>query len=240
MRTKILQVFALSVAGVFAFGGSAQAQFMGGPMGGPYFGGFGNGLGWGAWGAGSTPAGSFLLGSAAQTAAAGEYNLLTSIGEKNYQDAYEHWIDNQKKREETYFEMRRMNASYRAETRSPPVSMEKLISFSNSRMPSRLTADQLDAAKGELKWPHILQRPEFANQREALETLFVERAKRPYHTGLGTENYREVRMITDDMHDMLRSLIEDISPDEFIIGNKFLNSLSYEARFDPELNVVKQ
>jgi hypothetical protein len=121
-----------------------------------------------------------------------------------------------------------------------PASMEKLISFSNARMPSRLTEEQLDPAKGELKWPHILQRPEFAKQREALETLFVERAKRPYHTGLGTENYREVRMITDDMHDVLRSLIENISPDEFITGNKFLNSLSYEARFDPELSVVKQ
>lgn len=240
MRTKCWRVFALSLVGTLALASSAQAQFMGGPFGGPYFGGFGYGLGWGAWGAGSTPAGSFLLGSAAQTAAAGEFVALSSIGAKNYQDAYEHWIDNQKKREETYFEMRRMNASYRAETRRPPASMEKLISFSNARMPSRLTAEQLDPAKGELKWPHILQREEFAKQREAISTLFVERAKRPYHTGLGTENYREVRMITDDMHDLLRSLIEDITPDEFIAGNKFLNSLSYEARFDPELNVVKQ
>lgn len=239
MKTKCLRVFALGLVGIFALASSAQAQFMGGPFGGPYFGGYG-GWGWGSWGAGSTPAGSFLLGSAAATAAAGEFNALTSIGAKNYQDAYEHWIDNQKKREETYFEMRRMNASYRAETRRPPVSMEKLISFSNARMPSRLTAEQLDPSKGELKWPHILQREEFAKQREAIETLFTERAKRPYHTGLGTENYREVRMITDDMHDLLRSLIEDITPDEFIAGNKFLNSLSYEARFDPELNVVKQ
>ena len=239
MNSNYLRVFALSAAGVFALAGSAQAQFMGGPVGGPFFGGFG-GYGLGYYGAGTTPAGSFLLGAGAATAAAGEFNLLTSIGAKNYQDAYEHWIDNQKKREETYFEMRRMNASYRAEMRGAPVSMEKLISFSNARMPTRLTSDQLDPAKGELKWPHILQRPEFDKQREALDTLFVERAKRPYHTGLGTENYREVRMITDDMHDLLRSLISDISPDEFIVGNKFLNSLSYEARFDPELNVVKQ
>lgn len=239
MKSHWTRVIALSAASIFALASSAQAQMMGAPIGGPFFGGYG-GYGLGYYGAGTTPAGSFLLGAGALTAAAGEYNLLTSIGEKNYQDAYEHWIDNQKKREETYFEMRRMNASYRAETRSPPASMEKLISFSNARMPSRLTEEQLDPAKGELKWPHILQRPEFAKQREALETLFVERAKRPYHTGLGTENYREVRMITDDMHDVLRSLIENISPDEFITGNKFLNSLSYEARFDPELSVVKQ
>ncbi|HEV7221541.1 MAG TPA: hypothetical protein VGN42_02510 [Pirellulales bacterium] len=236
MKTKYLRILALSACGVLAWSGSVHAQVFGGPFGGAFFG--GGGYGMYGYGAGSTAAGSFLAGSAMQTAAAGQYNLLTSLGEKNYQDAYEHWIDNQKKREETYFEMRRMNASYRAETRSPPPSMEKLISFSNARMPSRLTAQQLDPVKGEVKWPRILQRPEFAPQRTALEALFSERATQPYSTGLGTENYREVRLITDDMHDVLRGLISDITPDEFIAGNKFLNSLSYEARFDPDLNVV--
>lgn len=242
MSTKRFTIVTAIAVAVVSVAGSAQAQMMGGPYGGAYFGGLGYpgfGYGWGFMGAGSTAAGGFLLGSAAQTMAAGQYNLMTSIGEKNYEDAYEHWIDNQKKREETYFEMRRMNASYRAETRRPTPSMEKLISFSNSRMPTRLTAEQWDSDKGEIRWPKILKREEFAAQREALDSLFVERVKQPYSTGLGTENYREVRIITDGMHDLLRTLIGEISPDEFIIGNKFLNSLAYEARFDPDLNVVK-
>ena len=242
MGTKLLRIVALSALATIGLASSAQAQFWGGPTGGAFFGGGFPGMGYGGYGygygAGSTPAGSFLAGSAMQTAAAGEYNLMTAMAAKNYQDAYEHWIDNQKKREETYFEMRRMNASYRAETRRPTPSMEKLISFSNSRIPDRLTAEQLDAAKGEIKWPHILKREEFAPQRDALNALFAERVKQPYSTGIGTENYREVRLITDDMHDLLRSLIGDITPDEFIAGNKFLNSLAYEARFDPQLNVV--
>ncbi len=234
-------VAAIAVAAVSVVS-SAQAQMMGGPYGGAYFGGMGYpgfGYGWGFMGAGSTAAGGFLLGSAAQTMAAGQYNLMTSMGEKNYQDAYEHWIDNQKKREETYFEMRRMNASYRAETRRPTPSMEKLISFSNSRMPARLSAEQWDPAKAEIRWPKILTREEFAAQREALDSLFAERVKQPYSTGLGTENYREVRIVTDGMHDMLRTLIGEITPDEFIVGNKFLNSLAYEARFDSDMSIVK-
>ncbi|HVX64885.1 MAG TPA: hypothetical protein VHC19_29980 [Pirellulales bacterium] len=244
MSTKRFTIVAAIAVAAVSLAGSAQAQMWGGPYGGAYFGGMGYpgmGFGWGLGygGAGSTAAGGFLLGSAAQTAAAGQYNLLTSMGEKNYQDAYEHWIDNQKKREETYFEMRRMNASYRAETRRPTPSMEKLISFSNSRIPARLTAEQWDPAKGEIRWPNILKREEFAPQREALDSLFVERVKQPYSTGLGTENYREVRIITDGMHDVLRTLIGEITPDEFIVGNKFLNSLAYEARFDPDLNIVK-
>lgn len=237
MRTKYLRILALSAVGVLAWANLVQAQGFGGPFGGAFFGG-GYGYGMYGYGAGSTPAGSFLAGSAMLTAAAGQADFMNSLAAKNYQDAYEHWIDNQKKREETYFEMRRMNASYRAETRSPPPSMEKLISFSNARMPSRLTAEQLDPVKGEVKWPRILQRPEFAPQRAALAALFSERATQPYSTGLGTENYREVRLITDDMHDVLRGLIGDISPDEFIAGNKYLNSLAYEARFDPDLNVA--
>lgn len=242
MSTKRFTILAATAIAVAALAGSAQAQVWGGPYGGAYFGGMGYpGMGYGGYGyygAGSTPAGSFFLGAAAATAAEGEYNLLTSMGAKNYQDAYEHWIDNQKKREETYFEMRRMNASYRAEMRRPAPSMEKLISFSNSRMPARLTAEQWDPVKGEIRWPHILKREEFAAQRGALDSLFVERVKQPYSTGLGTENYREVRIITDGMHDLLRSLIGEITPDEFIAGNKFLNSLAYEARFDPDLNIA--
>jgi len=40
------------------------------------------------------------------------------------------------------------------------------------------------------------------------------------------------------MHDILRSLLDVITPDEFIMGNKFLNSVSYEARFEPDTTLV--
>jgi hypothetical protein len=222
---------------LLAVSSTAQAQF-GGPVGGPMMGGLG---GWGGYGgpyAGSTVAGSFLIGSAYQTMAAGEAELYDSMASKNYQDAYEHWIENQKLRESTYFDMRRLNASYRAETHGAVPSPEQLVAFSKARLPERLSTDQLQAESGQIKWPQVLLRDEFAPERAALEYLFAERATRPYSTGLGTQNYREVRRVTDDMHDILRSLLDVITPDEFILGNRFLNSVSFEARFEPDTTLV--
>lgn len=236
MRTRTLAL-ALGALGLLAVSSTAQAQF-GGPYGGPFVGGYGGwgGSNWG-WSGGSTAWGSALLGTAAATQAAGEAELMDSMAQKNYQDAYEHWIENQKLREQTYFDMRRMNASYRAETheRIPP---EQLIAFSKARLPERLSTEQLQADTGQIKWPQVLLREEFAPERAALEYLFAERATRPYSTGLGTQNYREVRRVTDDMHDILRSLLDVITPDEFILGNRFLNSVAFEARFEPDTTLV--
>lgn len=246
MKTKFFSL-ALVLLGVAAMAVPAHAQFFG-PVGGPIMaggigggGGYGGGYGRGYFGGGSyapffasTALGSDLLGGAALTAAAGQATLDASMAAVNAQNAYQHWIENQKLREQTYFDMRRMNASYRAETRGKPPTPEQLISFSKARLPDRLTADQLDQERGQIKWPQVLMREDFAPMRAALEYLFAERAAHPYSTGLGTDNYREIRGVTDDLHDMLRNLLPEFSPDEFIAGNKFVNSLAYEARFEPD------
>ncbi|OYV67044.1 MAG: hypothetical protein B7Z72_10280 [Gemmatimonadetes bacterium 21-71-4] len=179
-----------------------------------------------------------MLGGAALTAAAGAAELADSLAVRNYQAAYQHWMENQKLREETYFDMRRMNASYRAESRGTAPTPEQLVAFSKSRLPERLTNEQFDPERGQIKWPQVLLRDAFAPERAALEYLFAERATRPYSAGLGTQNYREVRRVTDDMHDVLRAVLDVITPDEFIVGNKFLNSVAYEARFEPDSTLV--
>jgi hypothetical protein len=148
------------------------------------------------------------------------------------------WLDGRWQRESTYFDMRRMNASYRSESRAAPSTPEQLVAFSKARLPERMTNEQLDPERGQIKWPQVLLRDEFAPQRAALEYLFAERATRPYSTGLGTQNYREVRRVTDDMHDILRMLLDMVTPDEFIAGNKFINSVAYEGRFEPDSSLV--
>jgi hypothetical protein len=198
----------------------------------------GFGYGWGLIGAGSTAAGSALLGGAALTAAAGEAELMDSMAQKNYQEAYQHWLENQKLREGTYFDMRRADASYRAESHLAAPTPEQSVALSRSRLPRRLSEEQLNPQGGQLKWPEILLRDEFASDRAAVERLFAERTARPYDAGRGTRNCREVRQVTDDMHDTLRTLLPTITPDEFIVGNKFLNSLVYEARFVPDSSLA--
>ena len=202
-------------------------------------GGYG-GFGYGGMGAGSTAAGSFLAGAAMYTQGAGQYNLYTSMAAKNYQDAYGQWMDNQKKREQTYFDMRRMNASYRAEMeaqRSHPTS-DQIVAFNKSRDPERLSAEKYDAAKGVLNWPPVLKEPEFAAQRDKLESLFAERMSDPGNAGLGTHNYRDTQRVVNDMHDALHAKLDQISADEYIAASKFLRSVGYESRFVPESNLA--
>lgn len=249
MRTRTLAVV-MGLATMLVCTSAANAQFFGVPVGGAwggYGGGRGSGGGYGVGAAGgvftpfyaSTAQGDPLYGTAAVTAAAGQAALNASMGAEYLQNAYQHWIENQKLRTQTYLDMRRMNASYRAENRVQAPTPEQLIIFNKSRLPDRLTADQLDQEHGQIKWPHVLLRDEFASERAALEYLFAERAARPYNTGLGTQNYREIRRVTDDLHDTLRGVLDEITADEFIAGNKFINSLAYEGRFEPDTNVAK-
>lgn len=193
----------------------------------------GGGYGYGGAGYGSTVFGSYLGGMAALTNAAGQYNLTTSMGAVNYQQAYSMWIQNQKLREQTYFDMRRMNASYRAEQEMmhPHATQDQLIEFAKKRLPQRLSANDFDPPHGVINWPQVLKGKDFDENRHELEGLFATAAADPSDAGLGTQNYRDIQHAVAKLSDKLHSKIKDYSPDEYIPARKFLTSLGYEARF---------
>jgi hypothetical protein len=224
MKTRLL-VFLAALMMV----SDASAQRRGG--GGFGFGGYG--------GAGSTAAGSFLAGSAALTYAAGTYNLNTSKAAVNYQQAYQHYIENRKLAVQTYFDLRRMNASYRAEQemQHPHATPDEIAAFNQARMPEPLSANAFDPGHGVLDWPPLLTRSEFADNRSQIEGLFGEWAADPHGSGLGTENYRNIQHAVADTSDKLHSEIKDFSPDEYIAASKFLKSLAFQAR-SPSGNTV--
>lgn len=189
------------------------------------------GGGIGFMGAGSTPLGSAMLGTAAMTWAGGMYNMYTGQAAVSYQQAYQHWIENQKLRTQTYFDMRRMNASYRAEMemQHPHATPEEIVAFNEARMPAPLSGNEFDPGKGVVEWPPLLQRKEFNDSRARLEGLLAAWAADPHGSGLGTENYRDIRHALSDMSDTLHSEIKDVTPNEYIAASKFLKSLGYEA-----------
>lgn len=235
MRTKFFAVAAV-LSGLLAYSGAANAQFFGYPMGG----------GWGGWGCGyapfygSTPYGDALYGTAAMTAAAGQATLYGSMAAVNAQEAYGQWIENQKLATQNSIDISKMVSSYRAENRPKPPTPEQVISFNKSRLPDRLAPDQLDQKAGHIKWPALLTRDEFAADRATLETLFAERATRPYATGLGTQNYHDILHATANLHHTLHGLLGSIPADEFIAANRFITSLAYEARFEADTSAAQQ
>jgi hypothetical protein len=228
MKSRFI-LLALSLTLVVAADASAQQRRYGNGYGGY---GYGYGPGWGYMGAGSTALGSSMLGMGAMTQAAGTYNLNTAAAGTYYQQAYQQWILNQKLREQTYFDMRRMNASYRAEEamQHPPATPEQIQEINHARLPAELSANEFDPAHGVIEWPALLRRPEFADKRAHVEELFAQAVADPHEAGLGTQNYRDIRDAIGDMSDDLHSEIGHFTPDEYIAASKFLKSLAFEAR----------
>ncbi|HET6878757.1 MAG TPA: hypothetical protein VFI31_01225 [Pirellulales bacterium] len=191
----------------------------------------GRGGGYGG-GAGSTPFGSAMAGMAMFTSAAGQYNLYTSQAAVNYQQAYQHYIQNRKLAVQTYFDLRRMNASYRAEQEMlhPHATPDEIAAFNQARLPEPLSGNVFDPGHGVIDWPPILRRSEFDDGRHTVEGLFTEWSSDPHESGLGTENCRNIQHAVADLGDKLHSEIKQFQPDEYIAASKFLRSLAYQAR----------
>lgn len=198
------------------------------------------GGGGGGYGAGSTPFGSAMAGMAMYTSSLGQYNLATSMAAVNYQQAYSQYIMNRKLAVQTYFDMRRMNASYRAEQEMlhPHATPDEIAAFNQARLPVPLSEHDFDPSHGVIAWPPLLQRSEFDDYRHKVEGLFTEWSSDPHGAGLGTQNCRDIQHAVADMSDKLHAEIKQFQPDEYIAATKFLRSLAYQARLAPDNSVA--
>jgi hypothetical protein len=90
----------------------------------------------------------------------------------------------------------------------------------------------------DLKWPAPLRRPEFDEPRKSLNVKIpnaVDEAKKSGRVGQG-----QLRDIKDDMqamHDILRRLVDDMAPGDYIEAKHYLNTLneSVKALSDPNV-----
>jgi hypothetical protein len=140
--------------------------------------------------------------------------------------AYRLRLENRAKAARVRAEQRRIADSRRAKSRLETYAENKSISINESR---GLSADELDAENGQLRWPDVLQGTTFADVRSQLDALFVERALRP---GQGTETCLHIQSVTDEFHKKLKSKIRDLPAKDYIAGDKFLKKLRYEIRVD--------
>lgn len=175
---------------------------------------------------------------------AGMASLITAPAKAavNYQQAYQLSIQNHKLAVQTYFDLRRMNASYRAEQEMlhPHATPEEIAAFNQARMPPPLSGNEFDPGHGVIDWPPLLQRAEFDDYRHQLEGHFSEWASDPHAAGLGTQNCRDIQHLVADMSDKLHSEIKQFQPDEYIAATKFLRSLAFEARSSPGNTVASK
>ncbi|MGH7134346.1 MAG: hypothetical protein ACREHD_01315, partial [Pirellulales bacterium] len=175
---------------------------------------------------------------------AGMASLITAPAKAavSYQQAYQLYIQNHKLAVQTYFDLRRMNASYRAEQEMlhPHATPEEIAAFNQARQPPPLSGNEFDPGHGVIDWPPLLQRSEFDDYRHQLEGHFSEWASDPHAAGLGTQNCRDIQHVVADMSDKLHSEIKQFQPDEYIAATKFLRSLAFEARSAPGNTVASK
>jgi hypothetical protein len=75
----------------------------------------------------------------------------------------------------------------------------------------------------------VLQSTSFADVRSRLDALFIERALRP---GQGSETSLQIQQVTNEFHKRLKAKIRELSARDFIAGDKFLEKITYDIRYD--------
>jgi hypothetical protein len=187
--------------------------------------------GYGIYGGGhaSTAAEGFQRGFADVVRSAGQYNLLTSEAAINYEEARSKHLDNRLKATETYFEMRRINKSYRDSQRKARPSNEQLQRIAAMGRPDRLAPTELDPVSGTINWPLILRDEAYRSLTAKLQDQFAQRAER---SGvIGHEAYQAIQQTVDEGLALLRSNAESYRPNDYLQAKKFLESLATEARY---------
>ncbi len=157
-----------------------------------------------------------------------------SLAAINLEEATSRALDNAKKTEETFFEMRKINREYTAAERGPRLTPEQLARIAKQMTPARLTAYQLNPVSGTVNWPSILMYDEFAEGRESVNKLF---ANRDASAGLGSPTNRAIVAAANDLLNVFKGHINDMSANEYVVGKRFLDSLAYESQFAPGITV---
>jgi hypothetical protein len=179
---------------------------------------------WGGSGGASTVAGSSLNGMASVISARGDAALSTSAAAVNMTQAQKQEIENRNAATNTYFQMRQTNKQARAAEEGPRPTVEQLARIAKDGLPKPLSPSEVNQVTGQIYWPSALQMEGFAAQRAQVEALTATRAK--YGT-LGYADQMKLRESINGMAKQLKSQINDIPQQDYMVCRDFLKRLLY-------------
>jgi hypothetical protein len=181
---------------------------------------------YGGWGTGgvTTAAGSAMNGMASAISARGDANLANSAAAMNLTQAQSQEIQNRQQATNTYFELRETNKAAQDAERGPNPTMQQLVSAAREGLPAALSPSQMDPVTGKVNWPDVLQADEFQSQRAQVDQLM---AKLASHGSLSYTDRSSVRQVVEAMYHQMNAEIRQLTPQDYMTGRKFLNSLLY-------------
>jgi hypothetical protein len=175
-------------------------------------------IGGGSYG-GGTADGNFLNGTSQVIRAQGDYNLATATALTNVEEARARYIENVNKWTQAYFQMREANQSYQIQKRERNKHTPQALAKA-AEVP-RLGRDELDSVTGKLHWPDALMSDQFAKYRDEIDHLFELRGV----TSLRADAASKLRAATEEMTEILRTNIENLTVADFVAARKFLDRL---------------
>ncbi len=175
----------------------------------------------------TTPAESYARGRADLIRSRALANVYDAEAAVIANQAFEKYLDNRKKFQSTYYDLRMANRDYRAAERGPRPSREDLERYARISRPPRLSPSELDELTGEPNWPILLRSRAFEDRRSQLEELFDRRA---VQRRLDAEDYLRVRELTAQLKNALKDQIRELPPEEYVMAQRFLDGLAYEAK----------
>jgi hypothetical protein len=181
-----------------------------------------------------------LTGQARLLQGAGEYNRNSAEALKAREQARALYLENARTGLKTYFELKEINAQYRAANAPPPLTKEKLDQWNREDQPARLSRREYNVDTGQISWPAVLMTAPFDAERMQLELLFARRTANEF--GAASDFYRLVHQSTSRMADRLKSYLQSgekfFSDQEYVAAKNFLESLAHEARLAPDLQGI--
>lgn len=174
----------------------------------------------------ATAAESYLRGQADVIRARGYYNLLSSQAAINATEAYRAHLDNQLKRTETYFAMRKVNQE---ETSARRASRRSRYLEAAANRPKPRPTEILDAVAGNILWPTALLGEPYAADR-----TFVERVQAHAKSGgpITQDARAQLAQTVDRMVATLRTQVRQTPGTDYAAAKRFLQNLTCESLLD--------
>lgn len=176
------------------------------------------------YGGGTTAAGSALNGLGNAMSGAGNMHLSNSAAAINWTQAQKNEMQNKQLGQQTYFQMRDENEAYEKAHERPQATKEQLAQWAREAAPKAVTPSEVDPKTGKIAWPDVLQQDSFAQQRAQVEQFM---AKKTTYGRLSYADQMAARKTIETMFGTLKSQIQDIPPQDFVVSQQFLRSMIY-------------
>jgi hypothetical protein len=142
-------------------------------------------------------------------------------------------LDNDLKTAKTYFDKRERREAYMAKHPRVRPDADTYRRICSGPKPAELVGYQV--ARDGIRWPKLLQEPEFGQYRQELEILFAAQPQNPAEPGRWAQQLQfqlKVDNLTREMRDELKEKVHEVGQMEYIASKKFIMGLAYQARQD--------